>query len=132
MTSITYLILCPFLALVLYKVFTAIITRHKHAELAKNLGCKPVPVYPDKDPLGIYNIIQIIKSNNAGRLPHYVVERIETTSKQEGREVLTFKTHIFRNWLHFTSDPKNIQALLATQFKDFCLGPIRFGTFSPL
>lgn len=26
---------------------------------------------------------------------------------------------------YFTSDPKNIQAILATQFADFDLGPVR-------
>ncbi|KAG9731232.1 cytochrome P450, partial [Aureobasidium melanogenum] len=39
---------------------------------------------------------------------------------------------ILGNEAHFTSDPKNIQALLATQFKDFGLGSARIGNFGPL
>ena len=132
MRSATLLILAPIVALVLYKLLTSIITKYKHAVLANRLGCKPLPVLPSLDPLGINNVIRMIKCNNVGRLPHHLMERNEISSKQEGRTVFTFQTHIVRNWLMFTCDPKNIQAILATQFKDFQLGPIRFGTFSPL
>lgn len=31
----------------------------------------------------------------------------------------------FRQTGYFTSDPKNVQAILATQFQDFDLGPVR-------
>lgn len=44
----------------------------------------------------------------------------------------TWHQQILGNWHHVTVDPKNIQALLATQFKDFELGPIRRGSFAPL
>jgi hypothetical protein len=132
MRSVTRLILSPLVALVLYKFLTLIITKYKHAGLANRLGCKPAPELPSRDPLGINNVIRMKKCNNAGRLLHHIMERNEISSKQEGRTVFTFRTHIFRNWLIFTCDPKNIQALLATQFDDFHLGSIRFGTFSPL
>ena len=132
MCSTTLLILCPLTALILYKLFTFIIAKYRYARIAKILGCKPAPVLPTGDPLGIRNIIRLVKSNNAGKLLQYLMERTEIVSKQEGRPVFTYETHIVRNWLIATCDPKNIQAVLATQFKDFELGPIRFGTFSPL
>jgi hypothetical protein len=34
--------------------------------------------------------------------------------------------------MYATVDPKNIQAILATQFNDFSLGPSRRGSFWPL
>jgi hypothetical protein len=132
MHSVVRLLLFPLVAFVLYKVVSSITTRFRHAAAAKKYDCRPAPTLPSPDPLGIINIVRLVQSNNAGKLPDFIMGRTETMSKQEGRPVFTFQTHIARNWLFFTCDPKNIQALLATQFKDFELGPIRFGTFSPL
>lgn len=44
----------------------------------------------------------------------------------------TWKQNILGNWHHVTADPKNIQAILATQFKDFELGPFRRNLFGPV
>lgn len=132
MRSVSLFILSPLVGLTLYWLLTSIITKFKHARLANRLGCKPPPTLPSRDPLGINNVVRMIKSNNVGRLPHYILERNEIVSKQEDRAVFTFQMHIARNWLISTCDPKNIQAILATQFKDFQLGPVRFGTLSPL
>jgi hypothetical protein len=49
-----------------------------------------------------------------------------------GRPVHTMEAQFLRVPLLNTKDPKIVQAILATQFKEFELGPIRFGTFSPL
>jgi hypothetical protein len=117
---------------VLYKAINFLVVRSQHAAAAKRLDCKPAPTLPSPDPLGLVNIYRLIKDNARGRLVHNIHERFNTTSRQEGRTVLTFQTHIAQNWLYATCDPKNIQAILATQFKDFELGPIRFGTFAPL
>jgi hypothetical protein len=132
MHSALRLLLLPVLAFAAYKVLSAILTSFRHAAAARKKGCKAAPTLASPDPLGIMNIVKLIKSNNAGQLPEFIRERIDSVSRQEGRSVFTFQTHIVRNWLFFTCDPKNIQAILATQFQDFELGPIRFGTFSPL
>jgi hypothetical protein len=132
MHSAIRLILLPLVAFVLYKAVSSIIATYQHATAAKRNGCKPAPTLPSPDPLGIVNVVRLIQSNNRGKLLDLIKGRWEIVSKQEGRPVFTFQTHIVRNWLFATCDPKNIQAILATQFKDFELGPIRFGTFSPL
>ncbi|RDW57024.1 hypothetical protein BP6252_13896 [Coleophoma cylindrospora] len=132
MFSILYLTLLFIASLVLYKFVPYVITRYQNAALAKKLGAERVPTLTSSDPLGIGFIVRIIKSNNVGKLLEHLHERLQILSKQEGRPVLTYQTHLFQNWFFVTSDPKNIQALLATQFKDFCLGPIRYGTFSVL
>jgi hypothetical protein len=57
---------------------------------------------------------------------------MEVMSNLENRYVSTF---ILRNLGRdnlFTADPKNIQALLATQFKDFGLGPARHANLHQL
>jgi hypothetical protein len=122
------------IAFVLYKITLSLALRIRNARAAKRLHCKPVPTFPlpGYDLLGITNVAQIIQANNAGRLPNYVAERVDIVAKQEDKTVLTFQTQIFQAWLYFTVDPKNVQAILATQFKEFELGPIRYGTFSPL
>lgn len=132
MLSAIWLIVWPLFGFVIYKIVLSIVTTYRHAQAAKKHGCKPAPTFPAQDPLGIIDIVRMIQSNNAGRLPEFLKERLDLVSKQEGRSVFTFQTHIVRNWLLWTVDPSNIQALLATQFKEFELGPIRFGTFSPL
>ncbi|KAJ9635627.1 hypothetical protein H2204_005801 [Knufia peltigerae] len=43
----------------------------------------------------------------------------------------TWYQNILGNWHHVTVDPKNVQAILATQFNNFELGPLRSGVFSP-
>jgi hypothetical protein len=132
MYSIPILALWLLLAFILFKAASFLIERNKSIAKANQLGCKPAPTFPSPDPLGIINVIKLIQSNNAGKLLQFVQDRVDTISEQEGRQSFTFQTHIVRNWLFFTCDPKNIQALLATQFKDFELGSIRFGTFAPL
>jgi len=132
MPAFILLLVVPVTAFILYTLVSFIITSHRHAAEAKRLGCKPPPTFPTKDFLGITNILEIIRENDAGRLPQHLVERIERVNKQEGRHVFTTQLHVLRNWLIFTLDPKNVQAILATQFDEFSLGPIRFGTFSPL
>jgi hypothetical protein len=119
-------------AYVVYRLLTFAFATYKRTIAANSLGCRDAPTYPSPDPAGIINVMRLVQANNAGKLLEHVNERLDTVSKQEARPVFTFQTHIMRNWLFFTCDPKNIQAILATQFKEFELGPIRFGTFAPL
>jgi hypothetical protein len=74
----------------------------------------------------------MMAAQKAGRFPAYLREREEVLSKSQNRPVHTMRLSILGNEAHFTSDPKNIQALLATQFKDFGLGSARIGNFGPL
>jgi len=132
MRPVFSLIVWSLTAYAVYLLTTLLVTQYKRAIAAKARGCLPAPTFPSPDPAGITNVVRPIQANNAGRLLSHINGRFATTTKQEAREVFTFQAHIMRNWLFVTCDPKNIQALLATQFKDFELGPIRFGTFAPL
>lgn len=119
-------------AFVLYKTAFFLARRFSNAKKAKQLGCLPAPVYPSPDPLGIKPVMDIIKSNTVGKLPEHLIWRFDNSSRKEGRPVYTFYGQFLRAPFFNTMDPKNIQALLATQFKDFELGAIRLGTFGPL
>ena len=119
-------------AFVLYKLLIFINTRRRYALLLNKLGCKPTPVLPSTDPLGIRNILDVFDAASKGKLLDLITRRQDIVSQREGRTVLTYQLQFLRNWWYVTTDPKNVQALLATQFSDFELGPVRFGTFSGL
>lgn len=132
MRSSLLLLVWPVVAFVLYLVVSYVTRLHRQSAQARRLGCKPAPIYPSADPLGINNVLKLIRFNNKGQLPAHIVSRFDDVSEIAGTPLFTFQAHVFRNWLFGTCDPKNIQAILATQFKEFELGPIRFGTFAPL
>jgi cytochrome P450 len=71
-----------------------------------------------------------MKADKEQLFPDLLVERERMMSELHGREVSTFKNYTMFQYTYFTSDPKNIQALLATQFNDFGLGPARIGNMS--
>lgn len=68
---------------------------------------------------------EIQAADKARLFPDFLEQRQKKISKELGREVSTFTYSIMGQKLYFTSDPKNIQAMLATQFQDFDLGAAR-------
>ncbi|EKG12102.1 Cytochrome P450 [Macrophomina phaseolina MS6] len=74
----------------------------------------------------------LLKADKEKRLPDYSQERVEHISEREGRLVTTMQNTIAGEDSFFTIEPRNIQAILATQFKDFDFGPRRNGNFRPL
>ncbi|KAJ5502300.1 Cytochrome P450 E-class CYP52 [Penicillium fimorum] len=104
----------------------------QHSRNAKRLGCGSLPMYPGKDPFGIDNLRQSLLADKAKLIPELAEKRFKVIGDQEKRIVTT---HCFRNLgrTHIsTVDPKNVQAILATQFKDFDLGPVRQISMHPL
>ena len=67
------------------------------------------------------------KADREGLFPDLLVERQRRMTEVLGRECSTFKGDLLGQTIYITSDPKNIQALLATQFPDYDLGPARRG-----
>ncbi|KAH0026621.1 cytochrome P450, partial [Aureobasidium melanogenum] len=116
---------------ILYKTISLLYIRRQHAIKSRKLACEPAPLWPATN-LGISTIKQMMAAQKAGRFPAYLREREEALSESHNRPVHTMRLSILGNEAHFTSDPKNIQALLATQFKDFGLGSARIGNFGPL
>lgn len=84
------------------------------------------------DPLGLQNISRILKADKAGRIPQYFKERTDSACVENGKNITTIHQHIMGGESIFTVEPRNIQAVLATQFKDFGLGKVRNRNFSPL
>jgi hypothetical protein len=119
-------------AFVVYQVVTSLVARRRHASQARDMGCKPAPEFPINDFLGIGSVKEIIAADKQKLVPDLFVARQNQMGALEGRRVDTFAISQFLKTNFVTSDPKNIQALLAHQFNDFDLGSQRRDNFFPL
>lgn len=117
---------------VLYKLVAAFLTERHHRSAAQKLGCEPAHRFRLLDFQGIRGVTRILKADKESRVPDYLKARIDTACAEEGKNVTTFALKILGSRGIFTIEPKNVQAILATQFKDFGLGERRNGNFSPL
>jgi hypothetical protein len=117
-------------AVIVYSSVSAISIRRRHAAAAEKLGCKPAPIEHWPDPFALVNLVRTMWALRNNRILDYMRSTFDNTSA--GRTVYTYETKILGDKVVFTCDPRNIQAMLATQFKDFELGQVRRGSFAPL
>ena len=97
------------------------------------LGCKPVPVWKAWDLFGINMTVAMTKAMNGNRLSEEIHSILKEVQEREGRECTTFQVYFPPGLLHFfTFDPRNLQAVLATQFKDFQIPSSRLAGFRQL
>lgn len=119
-------------AAVVLQIIRSLINSWQHARKARELGCGSLPRYPCADPFGIGNLKDSLAADKASSLPALSEQRVQKISDIENRNVTTFIIRNLGRDLYFTIDPKNIQAVLATQFKDFELGELRRRSVHPL
>jgi hypothetical protein len=119
-------------AAVVLQVIRMVINSWQHSRNAKKLGCGSLPVYPCKDPIGIDTLKQSLAAAKENTVPELAEKRFEIMAEQENRFVTTFMIRNLGRDGIFTIDPKNIQAVLATQFKEFELGDSRRRALHPL
>ncbi|CRL23698.1 Cytochrome P450 [Penicillium camemberti] len=103
-----------------------------HVQKARRIGCGEPPVYPGRDPFGISILLETLKAAREKMLPQLAERRMAFLSRQHDRYVSTFRMCQAGRQNLFTADPKNIQAMLATQFKDFGLGDTRRNVADPV
>jgi hypothetical protein len=97
------------------------------------LGCKPVPVWRVRDIFGINVAVTMTKAMSGNRLSEEIYSILKEVQEREGRECTTFQVYLPPGLLHFfTFDPRNLQAVLATQFKDFQIPSSRLAGFRQL
>jgi len=120
--------------LALIALIQRILARLHDVSRAQKLGCLPPPSIPHRfwDPLDLASLRKVFRAAKAQRLPDHFVQREDEMSKLYGFRTTTLRTTDIGTRNLFTSDPKNIQALLATQFHDFELGSNRNNNFAPL
>ncbi|KAH6637436.1 cytochrome P450 52A12 [Boeremia exigua] len=117
---------------ILYKIVAYVLTELHHRREAKRLGCEPAFQFRLLDIQGIRNVWRMIAADKRFAVPEYLKGRVDNACAEEGKSITTFAMKVMGAKSIFTVNPKNVQAVLATQFKDFGLGERRNGNFSPL
>lgn len=116
-------------------IFTVycVITRVRQAAKAKSLGCEPAPLFRPWDVFGVQNFKIELGGMKNNRLSYAFLDRKKEMSAKTGRDCKTFRIYYppGETW-YYTFDPKNLQAVLATQFQDFQQPAARVGAFQPL
>lgn len=107
--------------LVTYTVLTRTALRIQRARKAKQMGAT-LPPRVNNGILGWYGLWLVIQNARSMKLPHTLGKRFANGP--------TWLTPVAGNEPINTIDPENVKAILATQFKDFCLG-IRHRALSP-
>lgn len=127
-------ILIPLLgvaAAIFVKLVQLFVVQRQRTRTAKDKGCGAVPDLPCGF-LGWDNLQRIKKADEDWKIMSYLQERQDRIAQLVGRPVNTFRWNMFGKTMIFTAEPKNIQAVLATQFNDFQLGPMRKGFMGPM
>ena len=114
-------------AFFIYKVAAAIIKNRNHAAIARRLGCQPAPYRASKYPFGIDSILRALQADR----DKLFMDMLSDIFHELG-DPPTFSQSIAGSVTFMTMDPKNIQAILATQFNDFELGSVRRGALWPM
>ncbi|KAI9820833.1 MAG: hypothetical protein M1826_000858 [Phylliscum demangeonii] len=110
-----------------YRVVAGIWSDRAAAAESRRRGCKPCPRQPHRWPLGIDQLQRSLAADREKLFPDLLVRRFEEMG------AFTFSDTTLGSPRNiFTIEPKNVQAVLATQFRDFELGPIRRGNFDAL
>ncbi|KAI3584191.1 cytochrome P450 [Fusarium oxysporum f. sp. albedinis] len=91
----------------------------KAISLARQRGCLPAPLEPSKLPFGIDTLLASLRADRDQRTPDHVANRFAALG------VYTFRMSILGTTNLVTAEPRNIQAILATQFNDFGMGATR-------
>ncbi|OOQ84751.1 Cytochrome P450 52A13 [Penicillium brasilianum] len=91
------------------------------------MGCKPAFIRPSRLPLGIDLVKRYMDT-----MEEQILQNDDLVLYEELDQRPTWNQNLLGTWHHITSDPKNVQAMLATQFKDFELGPFRRNMFNPV
>lgn len=94
-----------------------------HRKQSKALQCEPAPLGPSSF-FGIPAFIRLGKAVHEKRWIDYLTDQYAVYGK-------TYRQTFLNRKMVTTIEPENVKAILATQFKDFCLGT-RHEQFYPL
>lgn len=120
------------LSFILYKIVSHVLIELHYRREAKSLGCEDAYKFKLWDVQGIRNVSRMIAADKRCEIPQYLKGRVDNACAEEGKILMTFANTVLGVESIFTNDPKNVQAVLATQFKDFGLGHLRNSGFSQL
>ncbi|TVY21947.1 Cytochrome P450 52A12 [Lachnellula arida] len=110
----------------LYMSLSSILSSRQNSAKARQLKCQDPPELKSRYPFGIDLLLRLRDADKAKLFP------VDLTQRFIDVGAITYKYTLPGSHTISTMDPKNIQAILATQFKDFDLGSTRRGNFWPL
>ena len=114
---------------VIYSIVKRIALNRRRSLFQKAKGCKPIPSYPHKDPiLGLDLFFENIKLLKHGGLLEKFKERYNTINGG----VHTWTQSVLGRYIINTAEPENIKTILATNFKEFMLSPVRKEAMKPI
>lgn len=108
-----------FALLAIHLLNTHIIIPIQHARKARTLGCGDVPLEPTRWPLGLDMVRAGLAADHDQRTPDFVTDRFHAMHRY------TFRICILGTSNLITAEPRNVQAVLASQFGDFAMGRAR-------
>ncbi len=111
---------------VVYYVVASILATRYHARKARELGCQPALEHSYRFPFAIDWTLELMQADRENVIPSHFYG----IYKELG--VPTWEQNFLGTMAYVTTDPKNIQAVLATQFNDFEIGEVRRGNFFPM
>ena len=118
---------CLFAVYIAYYFLSIALASRRHAQDAARLGCKP-PLRRDHTlPLGIDLVQKVVKADREKHVPDMFLQIYEELGCPS-----TWTQNFLGADDLITADPKNIQAMLSTQFNDFEIGRERRENFAPL
>lgn len=110
-----------------------VIASLKQSARARSLGCQPAPLFRPWDVLGIQNFKIELNGMKTYRLSDAFLMRKNEISATLGRACKTFRIRYPPGEIwYYTFDPKNLQAVLATQFHDFQQPSAKVGALEAL
>jgi hypothetical protein len=111
---------------VVYLVVNSLISAYSRHRRAQELGCKTPDIRRNKLPGGIDFVLRLIDAEKRDQVPNEFVK----IAQEQGRD--TWEQSLWGKPQIFTTNPKNVQAVLATQFHDFEIGTQRKQVFFPM
>ncbi|KAK1982344.1 cytochrome P-450 [Colletotrichum cereale] len=112
-------ILVPIILVAIVNLSAGLHRRISRARRARKLSCGPPPLEPSSLPLGIDIVLSSLRADREQRTPDHVAARFAALG------AYTFRVSLLCTANLVTADPRNIRALLATQFSDFGMGLAR-------
>ncbi|ROW05736.1 hypothetical protein VMCG_05152 [Cytospora schulzeri] len=111
---------------VVYYSLNSLVQSRRRAAKARQLGCQEPPLESSRLPLGIDIIQASTQADKEKLFPDHLIRKAERVGATTWKYSVLGQTNVN------TNDPRNIQAILATNFGTFDLGPRRARTFWPM
>jgi hypothetical protein len=124
--------LCFLAAFVLYHIASFITSELSYRKNARLNNCERAPPLRLDDPLGVKMMVDMARADKQFRLVVWFKDMMEAAHRRASFEHNTLQSRLVNLPFVITIDPENIKAVLATKFKDYELGPVRKGSFTPL